>query len=80
MLRELFLERHRLVLAKSRLVKAPLDSTAGGRPNFRTTQWGLVVTASLEGAAEARIALEELYRLLLLSGSRLHPPLWPRPP
>ena len=62
-LRELFLERHRLVLAKSRLVKAPLDSTAGGRPNFRTTQWGLVVTASADGDAEARIALEELYRL-----------------
>jgi DNA-directed RNA polymerase specialized sigma24 family protein len=27
------------------------------------TQWQLVVTASAEGAAEARIALEELYRL-----------------
>jgi DNA-directed RNA polymerase specialized sigma24 family protein len=44
-------------------VDALLDSTAGGRPNFRTTQWELVVTASAEGAAEARIALEELYRL-----------------
>jgi DNA-directed RNA polymerase specialized sigma24 family protein len=44
-------------------VDALLDSTAGGRPNFRTTQWELVVTASAEGAAEARIALEELFRL-----------------
>jgi DNA-directed RNA polymerase specialized sigma24 family protein len=42
---------------------AALDSTAGGRPNFRTTQWELVVNASAEGTAEARIALEELYRL-----------------
>jgi RNA polymerase sigma factor (sigma-70 family) len=50
-------------LAKSRLVEAPLDSTAGERPNFRTTQWGLVAAASAEGAAEARVALEELYRL-----------------
>jgi DNA-directed RNA polymerase specialized sigma24 family protein len=50
-------------LAKSRLVEAPLDSTAGQRPNFRTTQWGLVATASAEGVAEARVALEELYRL-----------------
>ena len=40
-----------------------LDSTAGERPNFRTTQWGLVAAASAEGAAEARVALEELYRL-----------------
>jgi hypothetical protein len=59
----LFLEPHRLFLAKSRLVDAPLDSTAGGRPNFRTTQWGLVIAASAEGAGEARAALEELYRL-----------------
>ena len=42
---------------------APLDSTAGGRPNFVTTQWGLVVAASAKGAAEARAALEDLYRL-----------------
>jgi DNA-directed RNA polymerase specialized sigma24 family protein len=62
-LRELFLECHRLFLAKSRFVEAPLDSTAGERPNFRTTQWGLVATASAEGVAEARVALEELYRL-----------------
>ena len=60
-LRELSLERHRLFLAKSRLVEAPLDSTAGERPNFRTTQWGLVATASAEGAAEARVALERIY-------------------
>jgi DNA-directed RNA polymerase specialized sigma24 family protein len=44
-------------------VDAPLDSTAGGRPNFRTTQWRLVAAASVEGGAEARTALEELYRL-----------------
>jgi DNA-directed RNA polymerase specialized sigma24 family protein len=48
---------------KSRLVGATLDSTAGGRPKLPTTQWGLVVAASAEGAAEARAALEELYRL-----------------
>ena len=42
---------------------AKLDSTAGGRPNFLTTQWGLVAAASAEGSAEARAALEELYRL-----------------
>jgi DNA-directed RNA polymerase specialized sigma24 family protein len=44
------------------LVDPKLDSAAGGRPNFLTTQWGLVVAASTEGTAEARIALEELYR------------------
>jgi DNA-directed RNA polymerase specialized sigma24 family protein len=44
-------------------VDATLDSTAGGRPNFDTTQWGLVIAASAEGAGEARAALEELYRL-----------------
>ncbi len=42
---------------------APLDSTAGARSNFLTTQWGLVTAASAQGAAEARAALEELYRL-----------------
>jgi DNA-directed RNA polymerase specialized sigma24 family protein len=42
---------------------AALDSTAGGRPNFLTTQWGLVAAASAEGVPEARAALEELYRL-----------------
>ena len=41
---------------------APLDSTAGGRPNFLTTQWVIVSAASAEGAGEARAALEELYR------------------
>ena len=41
----------------------PFDSRAGGRSNFLTTQWGLVSAASAEGAAEARAALEELYRL-----------------
>ena len=41
---------------------APLDSTAGGRPKFHTTQWLIVAAASAEGTAEARAALEELYR------------------
>jgi DNA-directed RNA polymerase specialized sigma24 family protein len=44
-------------------VDASLDSKAGGRPNFVTTQWGLIAAASVEGTAEARAALEELYRL-----------------
>jgi RNA polymerase sigma factor (sigma-70 family) len=44
-------------------VDAPLDSKAGERPNFPTTQWGLVTAASVEGAPETRAALEELYRL-----------------
>ena len=35
---------------------------SGVRPNFATTQWGLVTTASAEGTAEARTALEALYR------------------
>ena len=61
--RAVFLECHRRFLAKSSLVDAALDSTAGGRPNFLTTQWGLVAAASAEGAAEARAALDELYRL-----------------
>ncbi len=43
-------------------VEAPLDSTAGGLPKFHTTQWGLVTSAA-EGSAEARAALEDLYRL-----------------
>jgi DNA-directed RNA polymerase specialized sigma24 family protein len=47
----------------SRLVDASLDSKVGGRPNFHTTQWGLVAAASAEGSPEARAALEELYRL-----------------
>ena len=42
---------------------AALDSTVGGRPNFLTTQWGLVAAASAEDAAEARAAFEELYCL-----------------
>src|SRR5271169_6250710 len=45
------------------LVDAPLDSTAGGRPRFHTTEWLTVAAASAEGTAEARAALEELYRL-----------------
>jgi len=52
----------RQFLVKSNQVDAPLDSTAGGRPNFLTTQWVIVSAASAEGAAEARAALEELYR------------------
>ena len=50
-------------MGESRQVDATLDSTAGGRPNFATTRWGLVAAASTEGSAEARAALEELYRL-----------------
>jgi hypothetical protein len=52
-------------LAASLLVDAPLDSTAGGRPRFHTTQWLTVAAASAKGTAGARAALEELYRLLL---------------
>jgi DNA-directed RNA polymerase specialized sigma24 family protein len=44
-------------------VDAALDSTAAGRPDFLTTQWGLVATASAEGTAEARAALDGLYRV-----------------
>jgi DNA-directed RNA polymerase specialized sigma24 family protein len=43
-------------------VDTPLDSTAGGRPIFHTTQWLIVAAASAEGTAQARAALEELYR------------------
>ena len=35
---------------------------SGERPNFATTQWGLVTTASAEGATEAHAALDALYR------------------
>jgi RNA polymerase sigma factor (sigma-70 family) len=42
---------------------APLDSTAGGLPKFHSTQWLIVASSSAEGTAEARAALEELYRL-----------------
>jgi DNA-directed RNA polymerase specialized sigma24 family protein len=42
-------------------VKAALGSM-GARPNFVTTQWGLVITASAESTTEARRAFEELYR------------------
>jgi DNA-directed RNA polymerase specialized sigma24 family protein len=59
----LFLERPSTFVGKSCLVDAPLDSKAGGRPNFHTTQWGLVAAASAEGSPEAGAALEELYRL-----------------
>jgi DNA-directed RNA polymerase specialized sigma24 family protein len=45
-------------------VDAALDSTAAGRrPDFLTTQWGLVAGASAENSAEARAALEALYRV-----------------
>jgi hypothetical protein len=40
-----------------------LDSVAGGRPNFLTSQWSLVVAASAQGDVASRDALEELYRL-----------------
>ena len=53
----------RYFLAKSGLLDALLDSTAGGRPKFLTTQWELLVAASSEGAAEARAAMEEVYCL-----------------
>jgi RNA polymerase sigma factor (sigma-70 family) len=45
------------------LVDAALDSTAVGRPSFPTTEWGLVASASAEGATEARAALDGLYRV-----------------
>jgi DNA-directed RNA polymerase specialized sigma24 family protein len=61
--RALFLECHRHFWQNQYLVDAPLDSTDDLRPNFRTTQWGLLAAASVEGGAEARTALEELYRL-----------------
>ena len=35
---------------------------SGGRPNFATTQWGLVTSASAQDTTEARTALEALYR------------------
>jgi RNA polymerase sigma factor (sigma-70 family) len=44
-------------------MNAKLDSTSGERPNFVATQWELVAGAAAEGSAEARAALEELYRL-----------------
>jgi hypothetical protein len=59
----LFLERHRHSLVKSRSVDTALDSRAGGRPNFLTTQWGMLSAASAEGDTEVRAALEEIYRL-----------------
>jgi DNA-directed RNA polymerase specialized sigma24 family protein len=59
----LFLECHRYFLTKCLLLDALLDSTAGSRPKFLTTQWELLVAASSEDAAEARGAIEELYRL-----------------
>ena len=37
-------------VGQSRLVDVALDSTAGGRPDLLTTQWGLVSAASAEGA------------------------------
>ena len=42
---------------------AIFDSTAGGRPEFHTTHWELLVAASSKGAAETRAATEQLYRL-----------------
>ena len=59
----LFLERHRHFLVCSRSVDPSLDSRAGGRPNFLTTQWGMLSAASAEGDTEVRAALEEIYRL-----------------
>ena len=42
---------------------AALNSTAAGRPDFFTTQWGMVTAASAEGTIEARAALDGLYRV-----------------
>jgi DNA-directed RNA polymerase specialized sigma24 family protein len=50
------------LFGKEALVKAGLRSTGAGRPNFVTTQWGLITNASAENAAESRTALEALYR------------------
>ena len=50
---------------------APLDSTAGRRSDFLTTQWGLVAASSAEEVAEARAALEELYRIQTSLSRRL---------
>jgi RNA polymerase sigma factor (sigma-70 family) len=50
-------------LVDSAVVDAALESTAVGRPNFLTTQWGLVATASAQGTTEARAALDALYRI-----------------
>ena len=50
-------------MVNSPLVDAALDSTAAGRPNFPTTQWGLVAAASAEVTPEARAALDGLYRV-----------------
>jgi DNA-directed RNA polymerase specialized sigma24 family protein len=50
------------IFGKEALVKAVLGSTGGGRPNFVTTQWGLITSASAENATESRTALEALYR------------------
>jgi DNA-directed RNA polymerase specialized sigma24 family protein len=50
-------------LVDSAVVDAALESTAVGRPNFLTTQWGLVATASTQGTTEARAALDGLYRV-----------------
>jgi DNA-directed RNA polymerase specialized sigma24 family protein len=61
--RVVFLEHLATFVGRSDLVDPLLDSAAGGRPNFLTTQWGLVAAASDERRAEARAALEELYRL-----------------
>jgi RNA polymerase sigma factor (sigma-70 family) len=44
------------------VVEAGLDSTSGGRREFLTTQWSLVTAATGE-TAEARTALEQLYRI-----------------
>jgi hypothetical protein len=68
-----FFLRRQALSGKISLVDAPLDSTAGARSKFLTTRWGLVAAASAEGAAEARAALEELYRLYLaLKAEALH--------
>ncbi len=50
-------------MVDSAVVDAALESTAVGRPNFLTTQWGLVATASGQGTTEARAALDGLYRV-----------------
>ncbi len=50
-------------MLNSPVVDAALESTAVGRANLLTTQWGLVATASAQGTTEARAALDGLYRV-----------------
>jgi hypothetical protein len=53
----LLLEGRGTFMRSSHLVDPILDSAAGGRPNFLTTQWSLVVEASAQGDVASRHAL-----------------------